>query len=67
MRAVETLCQAGIQVKELEPDIDFEDLGAVGNTIMAVEAAAYHKEMFERHAERYGYETRALIRRVCRK
>jgi Asp-tRNA(Asn)/Glu-tRNA(Gln) amidotransferase A subunit family amidase len=60
---LESLRQAGAEIKEIGLPPGFRDVMADGAVIMAVEAAAYHQEMFVTHKNEYGAETIALIER----
>ena len=43
-----------IAVETVQPTVDFEAIQEIHTTIMAVEAAAYHREDFAAHRESYG-------------
>ncbi|MFC1953071.1 amidase [Chloroflexota bacterium] len=58
---IERLRKAGAQIQEIELPSSFPDIMTNGATIMAVEAAAYHKEMFAEHRDQYAVETATLI------
>jgi len=58
---VESLRQAGAEVQEIELPSSFQDIHANGRTIMAVEAATYHQDMFAKHKNQYGTEIGKLI------
>ncbi|MFC2020422.1 amidase [Chloroflexota bacterium] len=58
---VELLRQAGAQIREIELPSGFSDIMTNGAVIMAVEAAAYHQEMYAKHKNQYGTETKNLI------
>ena len=58
---VESLRQAGAEVQEIELPSSFPDIDANGRTIMAVEVATYHQEMFANHKNQYGTEIGKLI------
>lgn len=60
-KAVECLRQAGAKVEEIVPPPSFATVPDTGNSIMAVEAAAYHQEMFAKHKEQYRPGIRKLI------
>jgi aspartyl-tRNA(Asn)/glutamyl-tRNA(Gln) amidotransferase subunit A len=51
---VECLRQSGAEVKDIELPSSFSDIEANGRAIIAVEAAAYHQDMFKKHKNRYG-------------
>ena len=55
------LHQAGAKVEEMVLPPSFATIPDTGNSIMAVEAAAYHLEMFAKHKEQYRPEIRKLI------
>jgi len=59
----ERLRQAGAEVQEIELPSSFPDIYAHGRSIMAVEAAAYHQEMFAKHKKQYGTDLGELIER----
>lgn len=58
---VEYLHQSGAEVQEIELPSSFPDIYTNGRTIMAVEAATYHQEMFANHKNQYGTEIGKLI------
>lgn len=51
--ALEKLSQH-VAVESVQPTVDFEAIQEIHTTIMAVEAAAYHREDFAAHRESYG-------------
>lgn len=51
--ALKTL-SAHIAIETVQPTVDFEAIQEIHTTIMAVEAAAYHREDFAAHREAYG-------------
>jgi Asp-tRNA(Asn)/Glu-tRNA(Gln) amidotransferase A subunit family amidase len=55
------LSRAGAQITEVKLPKDFETLPDINRLIMAVEAAAYHKEMFNKSKDQYGTHIRSLI------
>ena len=60
-KAAECLRQAGAKVEEVVPPPSFATIRDTGRIIMAVEAAAYHQEMFAKHKEQYRPGIRKLI------
>ena len=44
----------GVEIGIVEPTVDFEAIQEVHTTVMAAEAAAYHREDFASHREAYG-------------
>ncbi len=58
---VDCLRQAGAQVHEIKLPSNFADAMKDRPLIMAVEAAAYHQEMFTNHKNKYGVQIRKLI------
>ena len=52
-RAIEKL-SLHIAIDTAQPTVDFQAIQEMHTTIMAVEAAAYHREDFENHREAYG-------------
>lgn len=51
--ALKTLSEH-IPIETVQPTVDFEAIQEIHTTIMAVEAAAYHREDFAAHREAYG-------------
>ena len=43
-----------VEIAVARPTVDFEAIQEIHTTVMAVEAAAYHRENFEAHRESYG-------------
>ncbi|GAB6165237.1 amidase [Thermostilla marina] len=60
-RALSQLEQAGARVEPVQLGVDFETLQEVHTRIMAAEAAAWHRPMFEKHAAEYGPMIRGLL------
>ncbi len=58
---IERFRQAGAQVEAIEPTFDFSEILDNGRTIMAVEAASYHQEMFVKRKDQYRTGIRKLI------
>jgi len=58
---VERLRQAGAEVEEVTVSPSFLKISDTGRTIMVVEAAANHREMFARHRKQYGPGIRKMI------
>ena len=59
--AADAFARAGATVSKVELPASFGDLAAAGLTVLEVEAAAYHKPRFDKHADQYGPEMRKLI------
>jgi len=57
----ESLRQAGAKVEEVALPPSFANIHETSRTIMAVEAATYHQEMFAKHKEQYRPGIRKLI------
>jgi aspartyl-tRNA(Asn)/glutamyl-tRNA(Gln) amidotransferase subunit A len=55
------LARAGASVSEVRLPASFADLHAAGRTVLEVEAAAYHEELYRLHAAEYRSGTRELI------
>jgi Asp-tRNA(Asn)/Glu-tRNA(Gln) amidotransferase A subunit family amidase len=60
---VERLRQAGAEVEEVALPSGFAELHEVNHTIMSVESAAYHQEMFAQHKDQYRPKIRQTIER----
>ncbi|MFC1957522.1 amidase [Chloroflexota bacterium] len=58
---VERLRKSGAEVQGIEFPCDFSDILDNGRTIMAVEAATYHRAMFIKHKDQYRTEVSKLI------
>ncbi len=58
---VERLRQAGAEVGEVALPPDFAALQEINHTIMSVESAAYHQEVFARQKQQYRPKIRELI------
>ncbi len=58
---VEHLRQAGAQINEIRLPDDFTTINDVGNIIIAVEASAYHEDMFSERKAQYGPRIRKLV------
>lgn len=58
---VERLRRAGARVEEITPPPSFATIRDIGRTIMAVEAATNHLEMFTKHRDEYGPKIKELI------
>jgi aspartyl-tRNA(Asn)/glutamyl-tRNA(Gln) amidotransferase subunit A len=59
--AADAFARAGATVSKVELPPSFGDLAAAGLTVLEVEAAAYHKPWFVKHADQYALEMRRLI------
>ncbi len=59
----ERLRQAGAEVEEVALPSGFAELHDINLTIMSVESAAYHQEMFARHKDQYRPRIRQTIER----
>ena len=57
----EHLRQAGAEVQEIELPPDFSEIFDNGRGIVAVEATAYHQDMFAKHKDEYRAEMRKLV------
>ncbi|HTI55663.1 MAG TPA: amidase [Verrucomicrobiae bacterium] len=57
----ERFARAGASVHEVTLPPSFADVHAAGRSILEVEAAAYHEEMYRVHAAQYRPRTRELI------
>ncbi|RMF93535.1 MAG: amidase [Planctomycetota bacterium] len=62
-RALAQLEQAGACIEPVRLGCDFEGLQEVHTKIMAAEAAAWHRPVFEKHASEYGPMIRSLLER----
>jgi len=60
-RAVARFADAGAHVENVVFDEGFEQVRPMHRRIMAVEAAAYHRERFTKHREAYGPMIRGLL------
>jgi aspartyl-tRNA(Asn)/glutamyl-tRNA(Gln) amidotransferase subunit A len=57
----ERFARAGATVREVTLPPSFADVHAAGRSVLEVEAAAYHEEMYRAHAAQYRPRTRELI------
>lgn len=60
---IDSLTAAGHSIREVEVFLDFEEVAARHQLILAAEAARVHAGWFARHADRYHPKTAELIRR----
>jgi Asp-tRNA(Asn)/Glu-tRNA(Gln) amidotransferase A subunit family amidase len=57
----ERFVRAGARVSEVTLPASFADVHAAGRSVLEVEAAAYHEELYRVHAAQYRPRTRELI------
>jgi len=57
----ERFARAGATVREVTLPASFADVHAAGRSVLEVEAAAYHEELYRAHAAQYRPRTRELI------
>jgi aspartyl-tRNA(Asn)/glutamyl-tRNA(Gln) amidotransferase subunit A len=57
----ERFARAGATVREVTLPASFADVHAAGRSVLEVEAAAYHEELYRVHAAQYRPRTRELI------
>ena len=55
--------KAGARIEELDPPASFEQVGEAFLTMLSAEAAAFHQQRFEKHANKYGPKLRGIIER----
>lgn len=59
--AVEELRRAGARIETARPTVDFQAIQQVHTTVMAVEAAAYHRRRFAQYRRAYGPRITELL------
>jgi len=60
-QSIAKLRQAGAYVEPLQPAIDFAEVAPMHRSIMAVEAAQFHREQFVAHRDKYGPKISSLL------
>lgn len=60
-RALDRIRQGGAQILKVAPPTSYADLLPLHRRIMAVEAAAYHRQAFEAQRKAYGQHIAALV------
>lgn len=62
-QVAERAAKAGARIEELNPPASFEQVGEAFLTMLSAEAAAFHQQRFEKHANKYGPKLRGIIER----